>query len=226
MYTPNMHNVPMMKEKGEVRATVGVSNYYTAYAITDDMAVMVNGFYKRNEWSASLGGSNNQYNSTKFFGEAGAGYFKPIGDNMVFETYGGAGFGNASYDTDVLDNGVLKSSYNYSANTIRFFAQPSFSITTDYVDIGFSARLNALKFSNIDTLNYTYNDLVWEDINDLEQPLFLFLEPGVTFRAGYKWAKFHMQFIYVAKLNADPLNYAPVAFNFGVHLNLAGRYKD
>ncbi len=45
VYVPNQVNVPLLKEKGEVKASVSLSDWQVAYAITDNFAVMTNGQY-------------------------------------------------------------------------------------------------------------------------------------------------------------------------------------
>lgn len=45
MYTPNMQNVPLLTEKNEVRATLGPFDYQAAYAVTENIGVMLNGQY-------------------------------------------------------------------------------------------------------------------------------------------------------------------------------------
>ncbi len=43
MYVPNMHNVPLLKEKNELVVNLSTTNYQSAYAITDNIALMTNG---------------------------------------------------------------------------------------------------------------------------------------------------------------------------------------
>jgi len=91
-YIPNTQNVPLISEKGEVNITVAtVQNqldFQGAYGLTDKIALQANGsvFFNKND-NEGDGGSG------KYF-EIGGGYFKPVANGYVFETYGIIGFGN------------------------------------------------------------------------------------------------------------------------------------
>ena len=91
-YTPNTQNVPLISEKGDNRLSVaGNGNQVElqgAYGITDAFAVQANGgwFLPRKEDNGN-GGSGN-------FFELGAGYYTPVMDHFIFETYGLIGFGS------------------------------------------------------------------------------------------------------------------------------------
>jgi len=43
LYQPNIHNVPMMKEKNEFRSSVTLTDFQASYAISDKIGIIVNG---------------------------------------------------------------------------------------------------------------------------------------------------------------------------------------
>ena len=221
-----MQNVPLFKEKNEVRATLGISNYQAAYAVTDHVGIMINGQYKKPTWSLTTGGTKYQYESKKTLIEGGAGYFSPIDKSGIVEIYAGGGIGNVSFDRSFSDTlGGPSTSYNkYSARTTRLFVQPSFGFSTDIIDIAISARFVGLKFSNIDTSGYSPAVLEENDLSQLDKPFYMFLEPAITFRVGWEYVKFHMQAMLSYKLNEESINAYPFMMNIGLNINIAKRY--
>jgi len=214
------------RKKNELRATLAVNNYQAAYAVTDHIGVMLNGQYKFPSWSSTEDNIEYNYKSKKMLIEGGAGYFMPLEKLGVLEVYGGGGFGKLTFNDSYSDTtGGSSTTYDrYSANTIRFFIQPSIGISSNDLDLAFSTRIVGLKFMNIDTSGYTQTDLIENDISQLNKPLYMFLEPAITLRFGWKYVKFHVQAIASAKLNSEPLNYSPFSVNMGVHIDIAPRY--
>ncbi|MBL4715786.1 MAG: hypothetical protein JKX95_04045 [Bacteroidia bacterium] len=231
MYKPNMMNVPLFKEKGEIVANVGVKNFQGAYAVTENIGVMVNGYYDKGGWEAStsdttFGTSLTQYTTKRSLIEGGAGYFKSINDQIVAEVFVGGGLGQSSWDLSGYENGAPVGTPNvYTASYLKIFAQPSVGIKQDIVDFIFTTRFVFLKFSNIET-NYSQSQLVFENLDGIEVPSYLFLEPALTLRVGYKWVKFHMQMGYSAKLTNDDLNTQTLMFNTALHFDIAKRFNQ
>ena len=227
MYTPNMQNVPLLTEKNEVRATLGPFDYQAAYAVTNNIGVMLNGqYHTRNTNSYDYTNESNSLNNSKStLIEGGIGFIGKLSENSVFEVYGGYGMGkNSTFDkyTDYTTGSLVREE-SFTAKTNRFFLQPSIGFTNEYFDIAFSSRLMVLNFSNIDTLNYTSLMLVDQDLLNIDKEPFVFIEPAVTMRVGYKWVKFQAQMMYSFKYNATPLNYMPLTMTIGVHFDLAPR---
>ncbi len=229
MYIPNMENVPLFKEKGEVRATISTTNFQAAVAVANNVGVMVNGY--ANNGSGEVFSSQNdfQYISNRYFIEGAVGGFFPVEENFIFEVYAGGGVGYISYNENELysifggsNNGPFS---KYSADIQKLFLQPNMGFTNENIDFALSFRFVGLKFSNIDTVNYTVKELIDENIYDLDRPIYFFIEPAITIRFGYKWAKFHVQTIYSKNMSIEPINYRQLNVNFGIHINIAERYK-
>lgn len=227
MYVPNMQNVPLMREKGEIRATVGPSNVQGAYAVTENLGTMVNAQFRSTKFTVASGSYETKYETKRWLAEAGGGYFMPLGEKGVFEVYGGGGYGGVTFNRMPQDSsGQYTVSDKYNANMIKTFIQPAIGLTAENVDFSFSLRYTGIKFNSIDTIGYTQFDLVDEEIAGIEKPFYSFVEPAVTVRIGFEYVKFHTQLIYSHKVNVEQLNRSPLSLNFGVHLTIAPRNKE
>ena len=84
-YVPNMVNSPMLSNQGEFQASVatGTSNFdaQTAFAITDNIGIMVNGSFGN-----ETNDSTDDYHKHAFI-EGGIGYFEKIGSKGRYEIY-------------------------------------------------------------------------------------------------------------------------------------------
>lgn len=220
MYVPNNQNVPMFQEKGEVRATVGTRNFQAAYAVSDHVGLVANGQIGSSNWSIEDANTTSQRSLV----ELGAGYFTKQGEQTSVEVYGGAGFGRVRFD----QTSTISPDFDrlYRANMAKMYLQPSVSSTSENFDAGFSCRFVGLKFSGIDTTNYSYDLLEDEQINDLQRNFHMFMEPAITLRAGYKWIKVHGQVGYSLKLTEAQLNYNPIIITMGLHFTLANRFNS
>jgi hypothetical protein len=222
MYIPNSLNVPLFVEKNEFKANIGFYDYQLAYSVTKNIGLMANGYVRNSLFSGS---SDLNYSSSRNLFEGAIGYFKTLDKDVVFETYAGGGAGKLSFNgsQDVWED---NSNYKYSANFNRFFIQPSIGYVQDMMEVAFSARLARLSFNNIKTENYTQQMLLEDDIYNLDKTNYFFIEPALTFRVGYKWAKFQTQIVYSNKINEEPLNYQRFCLKVGLTIHIAPRFKS
>ena len=231
MYSPSMQNTPLLQEKKEVVANIGINDIQGAYAVTDHVGVMLNGYYNN--------GASNDYSSYDYYDswyrqerkqahvEAGVGCFNKLNDNIIVEIYGGLGYGSASmnnYSRDSLNEiPILKSSY--SADFTRFFIQPAIGYSVDNFDFSFSMRILFQKYMNASSFGYTRIELYDDKLLDMDKPVYAFLEPALTMRYGFKYVKFQAQAMLSYKYNVDRLNYMPIVFSVGIHVDLAKRWN-
>jgi hypothetical protein len=118
-YIPTTANVPLLKEKNEVRATlsggggsdISTVDFQAAYSVTNHVAVMTNFMSAR----GSDEDENSRGNGSCF--ELGAGYFTALEEKGVFEVYGGFGFSNQRHEYN--SGGTADLSFR------KFFLQPS-----------------------------------------------------------------------------------------------------
>lgn len=232
MYSPSMQNAPLLQEKNEVRATVGISDFQAAYAVTDHVGVMLNGYYNNGSSSFTYdsydpyGYSTYKEQNSKHI-EGGAGMFNKLNDKVLVEAYSGFGFGNTTlkkFEQDSM-NAIPSMRNRFSADYMRFFIQPAIGYSLDNFDFAFSTRILLQKYYNINTFGYTPIELYDDKLYQIDQPYFFFLEPALTMRFGYKYVKFQAQAILSYKYNVDRLNYMPLIFNVGIHVDLAKRWN-
>ncbi|MBN2272801.1 MAG: hypothetical protein JXK95_00590 [Bacteroidales bacterium] len=202
-YVPNVINTPMLSNKGEFQATVnaGLAGFdpQLSYAITDHIGVMLNGSFA-NRTSDSTDDFHKH-----IFVEIGSGYYKKIGTSGRFEAYGGAGFGKlqAEYENELW---MARS----DVNSLRFFIQPAIGASTDIFDGSFAARFVVLNLKQ-----------------ESESNTGIFIEPALTAKVGYKYAKAVFQFGLALPLNSNTIefNYQPFLFSVGLQATLGRKWE-
>jgi hypothetical protein len=188
LYKPNAIHSPLLKEKGELNtsASLGLSgcglfNLQSAYGISDNTGVMIDGMY-HNRHSTSADSSVENLNM--FFGEAGAGYFTTFGDskNWLFQWYTGGGYG---ITRDKISN-ADQPNPEVSSKYFNIFTQPGMAFTSKHFEAAFDVRTNYVRLFKIHA--YLYEKFEWWNTNfnfysDTTID-FVNLEPAVTFKAG------------------------------------------
>lgn len=245
-YAPNQHNVPLFKEKNEVRLSGAYINgdeisgcdVQAGYAVTKEAAIIANALIiNPNATLASTAYPSSNYTTGAGKGqlyEIGAGYYKPIpcriaaiSGKFVFETYGVLGYGNS-----INQYGSFPQ-YRVSTNLFKGYVQPSMGFTTNLFDIIVSAKIGTLYTFGIKS-NYpgvVVDSLVQNgmsivnDLNVLSQSRTSFLfEPAFTFRIGFKYVKFHYQVGWsILSSNMQSLTFSPV-MDFGLTIFIAHRF--
>lgn len=125
-YMPNVPNVPMFTEKGELSAGGHVTpkgniTFNTAYAVSDHFAVVLNG--------SMLNSERRKRDFRHNLLEAGGGYFTTFGpeNNRILEIYGGFG-GGSSDRTEKDEDETGKMIYTrHEANFSKYFVQVNFT---------------------------------------------------------------------------------------------------
>lgn len=213
-YQSNAANAPLLKEKGELKASISNNNIQAAYAASNHFALMANGF-----WGQYNGDKNLEQSG--YLMEMGLGYYYPFAKNYVVDIYGGAGLGRVSrFDRDAM--GVPK---EFSAAGARYFVQPNFGYVTPYWEVAISPRVSYAKYNDHYSINYTDKELADKNLNQIDQPYFLFFEPALTVRAGYKWIKLQAQYGYNMNLNDQPFSFAKDFKSIGIIINLGNWYN-
>ncbi len=203
-YVPNVVNTPLMNNKGEFQASLntGISGFdpQVAYALTDNIGLMVNGSFANR-----TSDSSDDFHKHQFV-EFGGGYFTKVGSAGRFEVFGGFGAGNlqAEYDNELW---VSKA----RVNSTRFFLQPAIGATTSVFDGSFASR-------------FVYVNLSQNSDNASA----MFVEPVLTGKVGYKYVKFIVQtgFSFLLTSNDVAFNYQPFIFSVGVQLNLGKLFDE
>jgi len=169
MYMPSMQNVPMFKEKGEIQATVAIHNIQAAYAVTDRVGVIANGFFRKGKVFHLDDGNSYNYLADSFNWELGVGTMaQPIG-NTKLEVFAGYGHGNASltYGYDAPPPSGARGGYS---SFHKYFVQPGIINQGESLQVCLSGRISFVDF-------YDFKDL---QNNTLQDKVALFIEPAVT----------------------------------------------
>ena len=191
-YSPNTQNVPLISAQGEKNITVAANGNQVelqgAMGVTDKIALQLNGgLYIPKDQDNGNGGKGN-------FIEVGAGYFKEVQPNWVFETYALAGFGSFKnyLPSTIADNPGTKG--DLSANIFRVGVQPNFGYKTKYFSAMVSSRFVNLSYSNIkgDLIFAGEQQLTYLKDNNSN----FLIEPALTLRGGLEKVKLQVQYGY------------------------------
>lgn len=221
VYVPNTVNVPLLEQRHELRASLAANNAQVAYAVTDHVGLMANGFLESDDVDRAA--DSGQAGSGYLF-EGGAGYFTSLPGHVVAETYGGVGLGHVQHDNWETSGGV-RSDYSFEASGLKLFLQPSIGITRSWFDAALSVRAVALRAVGTVASNYPEARLREDDLLGLDQHTWGFVEPAVTVRAGWKWVKGFVQLGRSFKLNDAEINRRESFLTVGLHLTFADRFR-
>jgi hypothetical protein len=221
-YVANIQNVPMFKEKDELRLSGAYgfgdeSNCFeaqAAYSITNKIGVMAN-------LMSARGGDESARNYGKgTYLEGAVGYYKPEGKHGVFEIYGGVGgcSQHHEYLTYEYSSGTTYSGYS-DLSFMKVFVQPSFGLTFNWLDVALSGRICSLIYTSIDNkVSGSHND--FEKINALQGKVPFNFEPAFTLRTGWENVKIEAQAEYAGMINQSGLNIAE-EWHLSIGLNIA-----
>jgi hypothetical protein len=176
-YSPNAQNVPLLRSAGE--GSVGASinpeanraDARGAFAVGRSIGLMANAsmYFPRDDDSGN-GGRGGLF-------EVGAGYFRPMAHNFVFETYGLLAYGGLENHFETVNpNGTL------NANLVRVAVQPAIGYRHRWVEAAFSSRIAMLNYFNVDGDLVRGGESEEEYLRENRQQFLL--EPAVTVRAG------------------------------------------
>lgn len=214
-YTPNTQNVPLISEKGETNLTLsGNGNqveFQGAYGIGENIAIKADGgLFIPADLDNGNGGSG------KFL-ELGAGYFKSVAPNWVYETYGLIGFGSVENHLVSTTGDNPQTKGDISASLLRIGIQPNFGYKSKYFSAAISSRFVNLSYRNIE------GDLIFEGENQsnyLKDHSSNFLvEPALTLRGGFEKVKLQVQYGYSLNLTNSNFKQDNPFLTIGLNFN-------
>lgn len=179
--------------------------------MTKNIAIMANGgLFIPSDLDNGNGGSG------KFF-EVGAGYFQPIEENFVFETYGIIGFGGVENHLPSTRDDHPSTKGDISANIFRIGIQPNFGYKSKYFSAAISSRIVNLSYSNIK------GDLIFENENQLNylknnSSNFL-IEPALTIKGGLEKVKLQVQYGFSLNLSNSDFKQDKSFLTIGLNFN-------
>lgn len=197
-YVPNVVPTPQLGQQGEVVASFnyGIAGFdpQFAYAATDEIEIMAN-FSFRDYTSDSTENFHHH-----LFGELGGGYYMKIGEIGRFEVFGGGGAGKVKAR---FDNPFFNSFAD--VYYVRGFVQPSIGLVTKVAELSFTPRI-------------VFVNMMQEDQSAFSP----FIEPVVTGKVGYRYAKVLAQVGLSLPLGESELQffYQPFIFSLGLQIRL------
>lgn len=212
VYTPNTVHNPLLQEKGEFKGLIAPNNLQAAYAITDNIGVMANGYYN------SFTSDDKDFHNKGKALELGVGYFNKSPNNIVYELYAGAGRFNVAMDE-------ASGTKNFKADATKLFIQPGIGWVNPYVEVGLAPRFSMISYDSPEISGYTAQEQDSYYFGTLATKSHLFLEPAITVRGGYKWIKLQLQYGRAFKLSKNQLNYDDDIGSVGLVFNVGEWYK-
>lgn len=199
VYSPNAIHVPLFTQQHDasLQGSVGTisSDVQAAYSPLNHLGVMLNASFYE--------GANRNFN----FFEGGAGYYGSIDKTARFEFYGGYGHGNTSILNTVILSDRVSASYH------RLFFQPSIGAKTNVFEGAFSTRVCYVNLYNLNVNNLTGSASA------------VYIEPVITAKVGYKYAKFFVQAGLSLQTNELLSYYSnPLLLNVGLNLSFSKLY--
>lgn len=252
MYSPSAQNIPVLVKAGDSKLAANYSNNLTgdntyednytgrkeiskaygydlqaAVAITNNFAIQANQFYRKEQ--------NADYNTVlrykRRLTELGIGYFKPFKrkrKTIIFEVFGGVGFGKFNLQDNGLDNSGAPYTKYHNDDILKIYVQPAiiFKIREN-LNIAVSGRLSFVNYNNIQT-NYTKDELNSYDLDRLSYTNFAYWEPSFTQSFGIKSVPgllLEYQFGLSLPLTQGTVNYHPVNFSVGLAFDMPKLFK-
>jgi hypothetical protein len=214
-YIPNTVNTPLFNGKHQVTGNIGtgISGYdpQVAFSVTDHLGIMINSSFANRD-----NDTTDNFHKHAFV-EGGVGYFYNPTPKFVLECYGGYGIGKVeSYYENSWWTGRA------DAQIQRLFLQPAIGFTTKVFDVSFAPRLVLVDvdISDKDIVNPAPG-------TDFKTGFRPYIEPTITLKTGYKYAKFFMQFGFSDPFDSnDKYLYEsqPFMFSIGMQATFGKKY--
>jgi hypothetical protein len=205
-YYPTSINEPVFKNKGEFEATIngGTNGADLQFACSpvNHFGIITTGSFS--DRSSKIDSTDFENYHKHLFGEFGAGYFVNFSKNMVFEVFGGYGYGRME--------GMYKSGPFYDISSVHYskvFIQPFIGFSNNIFEGGFANRISGINMTMLEDNSTQFG---------------LFYEPAFVSKLGYKYVKFFAELGLCIPINVEDFNfhYAPVMFSVGLNLSIGG----
>lgn len=194
-YSPSAQNVPLHRNKEEVRASGSIGTGSTAssidfqgsYAFHDRFAVMMNfqsARWETDDFAVTQDGDLRAV-------EAGLGYYHTITDAVVFETYAGGGGGTV---TSEYQNGRSRLGFG------KFFIQPQIGYVRSAFEFAFGTRFLLLDYRNAQVIGDIPIEEERRFFGITDRRSYLLVEPSITLRFGNDPVKMQIQVVPVSNL--------------------------
>lgn len=216
VYMPNQLQTPMLREAGDFQATLGNSNVTAAVAVAPNALLHVGGHYQALDFSGLLNAPSGR--SHQWLAEGGVGMFGDLGyKDFRWTVLAGGGTGGtwSTIDSDRFREGRF----------LRGYLQPNIGYVTPIFEIVASARLTGVKFNAFSSTG-TGPD---SDVTPAEMTsnLWMYVEPSLTVKVGYRWIKVFAQPVLSFPLNRPEEEvHLPLNLVVGLSIDLAQWHGD
>ncbi len=243
IYSPSPPNDPYFKERGDSKLAAyyssgGDDNEKTghknngydlqaAYAISDHWALTA-GFFARKEKDIYTSVRYNFFDSSildykRHITDLGGGYFIPLnrGKTVLFNIYGGLGFGKFSFTDYGIDKSGLSYERFHNSGITKWFIQPSInSIVGDYFRASFILKFSFVRYGNIST-SYTNEELRYFFLDKIKNNTISYFEPTFNMQFGIPpvdWIKVDGGFTFSSDPYEDLTKIQARSFNASIGL--------
>ncbi|MCP3140546.1 hypothetical protein [Pyxidicoccus xibeiensis] len=220
LYKSSQVSAPLLREQGELKGSISPSNVQVAWSPRAGVGLLANGYYESYE--------EGRRDANGLLAELGGGLHGSFLENGVWEAYGGVGYGQSTASDQRDAGGGAFRDVGFTARGLRAFVQPNLGYVTPYFEVGGSLRLSAVKYVSLDVEGYTEPERAREFLvaDEVTDPVWLFAEPAVTVKAGYKWVKGFVQHTWTRKLGGDALPHEEDTTVVGLSVDVASWYHD
>ncbi len=223
LYRSNAVNAPLLREKGEVKINATSNDLQLAAGLSNNLGIMANGYYQKYT-------SSNSYEHRGGMGELGLGFFTNNEDdnNFYFEAFAGPGFGSVYRQKTFTRPNESPYLGSFQAQAAKLFLQSDFGYSNEFLDVILTPRFSAVKYLSFDHSNYPQEELHddYLDNNRLTDPVFVFAEPAITVRGGFKYIKLQAQYGLTLNLTGHHIRHPANFSSLGIVIDIGRWYKD
>ncbi|MBR1549847.1 MAG: hypothetical protein IJ634_04340 [Bacteroidales bacterium] len=196
IYHPQAVDIPLINHAEDVRvdASAGIS----AWVLPDVFTFNTTVSYGFNDWLA--GQAHINFGGDNIYAQLAPGYYYPLGEHSVVETYVGFGMGGAwrdnvssSYANE--NDTATFSEYGYSGHFMLPFAQANIGwhdLTAAHIDLAFGLKLGAY-LPDFDYRRYDENGALIAGSEHSYSTANFLVEPQFLFRVGSSHMKFNVK---------------------------------
>jgi hypothetical protein len=204
VYSPSTQNIPLLKQKNDVEASVFYAGSYnifasrenynrgldlhSAYAVSDHVGLMLNESirWERNGNSDTHPRDSSSLFYKRNFTELGIAYYTGLGKSgkSQFQVFGGMALGKSKISDHYIFSGMPVEKFHNSHVTKIFIHPALIGNFSNNFSLAFASRITMAYFSNIQS-NYTSVELEDYQLDSLSLSPLIFWEPALNLTFGF-----------------------------------------
>jgi len=222
-YVASTPYVPLPKKRGQLDINIYLSSIQAGYVFTNHFMCFVTGYRRFNDEGGGNGNPFKKDNTERYrennaseinIGIAG---FKKK-ERISYALLVGGGLGRMDY---LNKRDYYHYHFDMKAYTKNLYLQPTAGIVLKHnFELAVFTKLNFFQYYNISTYNslgvYLAPEVQDEFFIGKKQAEVLILNPGVSFKAGWKFMKFHVQVSPTINLLNTVIRHQSIALNAGL----------